>query len=153
MNGIEGDVKKILTCPFRIKKQQREPPPKAPQMDRSPLDIGHRMHMSHQFCTGLHQPRPSPVAPPPLVPCSTVAATTPRSGASRPPRTRRRRAVVVEVEVPSDGSRRGRLMHRRQGGGAGGRGLPQLVGRQVEKVRQCRIVLVSLPSAQPHTPV
>jgi hypothetical protein len=82
-----------------------------------------------------------------LVTSSTSAATTHTDRAQALRDHHHGRAVVVEVEGPSDGSSIGV-----GAGGWGGGGLPQLVGRQAEKVRQCRMVLVSLPCRRQHSP-
>jgi hypothetical protein len=127
---------------------ERAPPPRRRRwMQASPLDA----HES-PFCTGaMHQPRPSLSSNSPA--SSLLYSISYHPHCAQALRDHHGRDVVVEVEGPSDGSRRGRgrlMVHRMQGGAAAGGGLPQLLGRQVEKVRQCRIFLVSLPSAQPH---
>jgi hypothetical protein len=81
-----------------------------------------------------------------LVTSFTSAAITARPGASRPPQTRRHGGRRAKRQQQARALAPTSLLHRRQGGGRP----PQLVGRQVEKVRQCRTALVSLPSAQPH---
>jgi hypothetical protein len=126
---------------WRYGKAKERAPPKAPQMRWMQV---HWMHMSHRFVLACINRAPLSPVTPPLVSCSAVSATTPRSGASRPPRTRRRR--------------RGRRAKRRQqvralaAHDAGRGGLPHLVGRQVEKVRQCEQPL-SLCRQHSPTPV
>jgi hypothetical protein len=141
-NNIVGDVKNISSSPCRIKKATVGGPLLATPMHT----------VQNVPCTIACINRITPLqTPPPLVTSSTTAATTPRSGApSRPPRTlcrrRGRRAKRRQQARAIDAQEAGR------GGGGGwvGGGLPQLVGRQVEKVRRCRVVNWSL--CRQHSP-
>jgi hypothetical protein len=132
-NDIVGGVENMLSpSPCRMKKAT----------EGGPLATdAHGAKCSLNNC--LHQPHYTSPDSPPLVTSFTSAAITARPGASIPPQTCRH------------GGRSAKRQHQAralaaQTGGRGGGRLPQLVGRQVEKVRQCRTVLVSLPSAQPH---
>jgi hypothetical protein len=81
-NNDKGDVENTFQVPAELKKQQREPPFKAPQMDApvqytvlaeipatNPADA----HSTKKF--GLHQPRPSPESPLSVTGSSTTATT------------------------------------------------------------------------------
>jgi hypothetical protein len=87
-NNDKGDVENTTQVLAELKKQQREAPFKAPQMDAQmdapvqytvlaeipttgPADV----QSANKFC--LHQPRPSPDSPSSVTSCSTTA-TTPR---------------------------------------------------------------------------
>jgi hypothetical protein len=87
-NNDKGDVENTTQVVAELKKQQREPPFKAPQMDgctcaihgaiaeipaTNPADAP---HSTKKF--GLHQPRPSPGSPSSITSCSTAATTTSR---------------------------------------------------------------------------
>jgi hypothetical protein len=79
--GWCADVLALLLAVYK------PPPPKR----RREKSIGCTPWLSHRFVLAcINRALLQPVTPP-LVPCSAVAATTPRSGASRPPRTRSRR--------------------------------------------------------------
>jgi hypothetical protein len=82
-NNDKGDVENTIQVLAELKKQQREPPFKAPQMDvpvqytvlaeipaTNPADA----HSTKNF--GLHQPRPSPDSPSSVTSCSTTATTS-----------------------------------------------------------------------------
>jgi hypothetical protein len=83
-NNDKGDVENTIQVLAELKKQQREAPFKAPQMDapgqhpvlaESPATNPADAHSTKKF--GLHQPRPSPDSPSSVTRSST-AATTPR---------------------------------------------------------------------------
>jgi hypothetical protein len=82
-NNDTGDVENTIQVLAESKKQQREAPFKAPQMDApvqytvlaeipatNPADA----HSTKKF--GLHQPRPSPDSPSSVTSCSTTATTS-----------------------------------------------------------------------------
>jgi hypothetical protein len=78
-------VENIIQVLAELKKQQREAPFKAPQMDAPPVQYTvlaeipattpTDAHSTKKF--GLHQPHPSPDSPSSVTSCSTTA-TTPR---------------------------------------------------------------------------
>jgi len=84
-NNDKGDVENTIQVLAELKKQQREAPFKAPQVDapvqhtvlaaESPATNPADAHSTKKF--GLHQPRPSPGSPSSVTRSST-AATTPR---------------------------------------------------------------------------
>jgi hypothetical protein len=94
-NNDKGDVENTIQVLAELKKQQREAPYKAPQMDapvqhtvlaESPATNPADAHSTKKF--GLHQPRPSPDSPSSVTRSSTTA-TTHHTASSCAPRPRR----------------------------------------------------------------
>jgi hypothetical protein len=77
-NNDKGDVENTIQVLAELRKQQREPPFKAPQMDAPVQYAIHGAADAHSTKkSGLRQPRPSPGSPSSVTSCSTTA-TTPR---------------------------------------------------------------------------